>query len=166
MLSIGEKIVYGSSGVMQIVDIREELVGDTKHEYYVLREVNSSSASQTFVPKANKKLVESMRPLLTKDEVMDIIKRIKDIPEVEWQNDNRVRSEHFRSIIESGDREEILSLIKTVYENGKRRSEEGKKNYLADENFMRKAEKLLYSEFSVVLGIPENEVQKFIEENC
>ena len=166
MLSIGEKIVYGSSGVMQIVDIREELVGDAKHEYYVLKDLNSSSTTKTFVPKANKKLVESMRPLLTKDEVMDIIKRIKDIPEVEWQNDNRVRSEHFRSIIESGDREEILSLIKTVYENGKRRSEEGKKNYLADENFMRKAEKLLYSEFSVVLGIPENEVQKFIEENC
>ena len=166
MFSAGEKIVYGSNGVMEIVDIREEAIGDVKHEYYVLRELNSTSSSQTFVPRANKKLVESMRPLLTKDEVMDIIKRIKDIPEVKWQKDNRVRSEYFRSIIESGDREGIVALIKTVYENGKKRSEEGKKNYLADENFMRKAERLLYSEFSVVLGIPENEVQKFIEENC
>jgi len=166
MHSIGEKIVYGSSGIMQIVDVREELVGDVKRKYYVLCELNSTSSSQTFVPVENKKLVDAMRPLLTKEEIMDIISRIKDIPEVEWQRDNRIRSERFRSIIESGDREGIIALIKTVYENGKRRSEEGKKNYLADENFMRKAQKLLYSEFSIVLGIPESEVESFIESNC
>ena len=166
MHEIGDKIIYGSSGVMEIVDIREEAIGDVAKKYYILKELNTTSDSQTFVPMDNKKLVETMRPLLTKDEVMELIARAKSIPEVEWQRDNRVRSERFRSIIASGDREGIIALIKTVYENGLRRNESGKKNYLTDEIFMHKAEKLLYAEFSVVLGIPECEVQKFIEENC
>ena len=166
MHSIGEKIVYGSSGVMEIVDIREESIGDVARKYYVLREVNSTSASHTYVPVDNEKLVGCMHPLLTKEEVMDIISRAEIIPEVEWQKDNRVRSEKFRRIIESGDREGVISLIKTVYGYGLKRKEEGKKNYLADENLMRKAEKLLYAEFSEVLGIPENEVREFIANHC
>ena len=65
-----------------------------------------------------------------------------------------------------GDREGMISVIKAVYENGVKRHEEGKKNYLADENIMRKAEKVIYSELSIVLGIPENEVADFITANC
>lgn len=166
MHKIGEKVVYGSCGIMRITDIREETVGGVTRKYYVMRDVGEGSSSQTFVPVDNEKLVSTIRPLLTKDEVMDIISRVKSIPETEWKKDNRVRSEQFRNIIESGDREGMVSLIKAIYSNGKKRSESGKKNYLADENFMRKAEHLLYSEFSEVLDIPENEVQTFIAEHC
>ena len=38
--------------------------------------------------------------------------------------------------------------INSIYNTGKKRTEEGKRNYLSDENAMRKAEKLIYSEFS------------------
>lgn len=166
MYCIGEKILYGSTGVMEIVDIREESIGDLPRKYYILREVNSNSSSHTYVPVDNKRLVGCMYPLLTKEEVMDIISRAKIIPEVEWYANNRVRAEKFRSIIESGDRECLISLIRTVYENGLRLKEEGRKNYLTDENLMRKAEKLICSEFSEVLGIPENEVREFIANHC
>ena len=40
---------------------------------------------------------------------------------------------------------------------------EGKKNYIADENSMHRAEKLIATEFSLVLGIPESEVADFIK---
>ena len=165
MHKIGEKIVYGSHGVMEIIDIKEELVGDVSRKYYVLRELDSVYLSQTYVPVDNEKLVCAMRPLLTKAEIMEIISKISTLPEVEWQRDNRLRSEKFRSIIESGDREGMLALIKTVYENGKRRNEAGKKNYLTDESFMHKAEKLVFSEFATVLGINVSDVPSFIEKN-
>ena len=166
MHTIGEKIIYGANGVMEIVDVREETIGDVARKYYVLRDLNSVSVSQIFVPVDNDRLVSSMRPLLTKEEAMDMISRIKSIPEAEWKKDNRVRSEKFRHVIETGDREGMISVIKAVYENGVKRHEEGKKNYLADESIMRKAEKVIYSELSIVLGIPENEVANFITENC
>lgn len=166
MREIGERVIYGSNGVMEIVDIREETVGDITRKYYVLRDLNSTQVSHIFVPTDNEKLVSTMRPLLTKEEAMDMIKRIKTIPEAEWKNDNRIRSEKFRKVIESGDRDSVIAVIKAVYENGIKRQEEGKKNYLADENIMRKAEKVIYSELSIVLGIPENEVADFIVKNC
>lgn len=166
MLSIGEKIVYGANGIMQIVDTHEESVGDKQLKYYVLRVPNLPGASKTFVPMDNEKLISSMRPLLSRAEVMDLISRIPDIPLLDWKADNRARAEEFRTIIDSANIEKIISLIKSVCESGKKRAAEGKKNYLADETFMRKAEKLVFAEFSEVLGIPLSEVREFIKENC
>lgn len=162
MYSIGDRIVYGSSGIMEIVDIREERIGDVIRTYYVLRDVRANVSSQTYVPTDNKKLVSTMRPLLTRDEIMDIISRIKTIPEALWQDDNRIRAEVFREVIESADTEGMIAIIKAINANGIKRHEEGKKNFLADESLMRKAEKMIYAEFSDVLGIPENEISDFI----
>lgn len=166
MHCVGDKIVYGSNGIMEIVDIREESIGDAQRKYYVLKDLRSNFSSQTFVPMDNEKLVGTMRPLLTRDEIMDIISRIKIIPEAVWNDNNRLRTEKFRSVIESGDTEGIIAVIKAIYASGIKRQAEGKKNYLADENLMRKGEKMLYEEFSMVLDIPENEVRDFIAEHC
>jgi hypothetical protein len=54
-------------------------------------------------------------------------------------------------------------MIDAVRRTGIRRESEGKKNYIADENSMHRAEKLIATEFSFVLGIPENEVKAFME---
>lgn len=165
MYCIGDRIVYGSNGIMEIVDIREESIGDVTRKYYVLSDLRANVSSQTYVPIDNERLVATMRPLLTKDEVMKIISRIKTIPESKWCDDNRVRTEIFREVIESGDTVGMISLIKAINANGIKRHEEGKKNFLADENLMRKAEKMIFAEFSEVLGIPENEVGAFIAEH-
>ena len=167
MHNVGEKIMYGASGLMKIVDIREEIIADVPRKYYILQDIHSKSTSQTFVPMDNKKLVSSMRPLLTKDEIEELLSKVKEkkLSGVEWHNDNRLRSEQFKKIIESGDREAILSIIRTVYENGVKRQQEGKKNYLTDENLMRKAERLISAEFAEVLGISEDEVSDYIRKH-
>ena len=56
-----------------------------------------------------------------------------------------------------------MAIIDAIMRSGKRRNDEGKKNYLSDENIMRKAEKIVHLEFSLVLGIPEEEIGAFIE---
>ena len=53
----------------------------------------------------------------------------------------------------------------TVYKTGERRIAEGKKNYLADEGALHKAEHILYSELSVVLGIDYSAVAEYIKNN-
>ena len=163
MHSIGDKVVYGANGVMSIVDIREECVADIVKKYYVLRANGAHSDSLTFVPVDNEKLVRAMRPLLTKDEILELLHSVNVDEECEWVRDNRARSERFKNIMNSGDRAQIISMIHSIYKTGLRRGEEGKKNFLVDENAMHKAEKILYSEFSIVLGIPEDEVPAFIE---
>ena len=162
MHKIGEKVVYGSSGVMEILDVREESVLGKPRQYYVLRESRTNSSSMTYVPVDNEELVAAMRPLLTKDEIIEIIREAKSLPEKEWIEDNRARSLKFKRIISSGDRTELIAMINSIYSTGKRRGMEGKRNYLSDETAMKKAEKLIYSEFSEVLGISEEEIPEFI----
>lgn len=157
MHKIGEKVVYGSFGVMEIVDIRTEKFIDVFREYYILQSATSGSSSQTFVPVDNEALVANMRPLLTKEEARAFVASINSLPVAEWISDNRARSEKFKALIECGDRCGMVSMIKLVKATGIRRAEEGKKNYLADENAMHKAIKLLSSEIATVMELSEEE---------
>ena len=79
MRNIGEYVLYGAAGVMTIVDIREESIGDISRSYYVLRSASSRTDSLTFVPADNEKLVGAMRPLLTADELDRLISDAKGI---------------------------------------------------------------------------------------
>ena len=162
MYAVGDKVVYGALGVMEIIEITDQTVGDITRRYYVMKEYSSQSSSLTYVPLENDNLVSQMKPLLTKDEIIQVIREAKRSPELEWIEDNRARSEMYKKILASADRAKLLAMINSVYRTGIRREEEGKKNYIADENSMRRAEKLINSEFSLVLGIPESSVCEFI----
>ena len=163
MYTVGDKVIYGALGVMQITDITEQSVGDVMRKYYVMKEYSSPSSSLTYVPLDNEILVSQMKPLLTKDEIVDVVRTAKTSAELEWIEDNRARSESYKKILSSSDRVNMLRMIDLVYKTGIRREEEGKKNYIADENSMRKAEKIIATEFSLVLGIPESDVHAYIE---
>ena len=162
MYGIGERVVYGAQGVMEIVDLTEQTVGDVTRKYYVLREYDSQSSSLTYVPTDNETLVSQLQPLLTRDEIIKAIKEAKTSQSLEWVEENRARSEMYKRILAAADRVQLLSMIRLVHETGIRREEEGKKNYIADENIMKKAVKTINAEFSIVLGIPEDEVAEFI----
>ena len=163
MHKIGDKIMYGAGGVMTIVDIREEFVGDVSRRYYVLRPTLVRSDSLTFVPTDNERLVSAMHPLLSREEIITLLRESKDAPAIEWVKENRARQDRFKKIMESGDRAGMIAMIRAINESAARREAEGKKNFLSDENAKQKAEKLLFSEFSIVLGIPEDEVPEFVK---
>lgn len=165
MHKIGDNVMYGANGVMTIVDIREESIGDISRSYYVLRPTLVKTDSLTFVPTENETLVAAMRPLLTKDELIALLRNTKDAPPIEWISDNRARQDKFKKIMESCDRVGMIRMIRAINESAARRESEGKKNFLADENLKQKAEKQLFSEFSIVLGIPEEDVPAFIKEH-
>ena len=163
MHKIGDLVVYGAFGVMTVVDIRDESIGDLVRSYYVLRPTLSNNEYLTFVPTENEQLVSAMRPLLTKDEIMSLLHSAKELPPIDWVNENRARQEYFTRIMESGDRAKMISMIRAINENGQRREAEGKKNFIADENVMRKAQKNITTEFSLVTGIPESEIFEYIK---
>lgn len=163
MHRIGDNIIYGANGVMTIVDIREETIGDVSRGYYVLRPALTNSDSLAFVPTDNERLVSSMHSLLTREEIITLLSEAKNAPSINWIKENRARQEYFKKIMESGDRAKIIAMIRAINKSAALREAEGKKNFLSDENAKAKAEKLLLSEFSIVLGIPEEEIPAFIE---
>ena len=162
MYAIGDKVVYGALGVMEIVDIADQTVADVTRKYYVMREFASPTNSLTYVPIENEMLVSQIKPLLTRDEIYETVRAAKASPLIDFVEENRARSEMYKGILASGDRVKILSMIQTVYITGVRREREGKRNFMADENIMKRAEKNVAIEFSLVLGIAEDGLNEFI----
>ena len=160
MYSICNKVMYGASGVMTVIDIRDESFGDSSRSYYVLRPTTSRTESFTFVPTDNERLVASMRYLLSGDEIGDLLKSAADIPAVDWIPENRARQEFYKKITESGDLRLMIAMIHRVLECGRLREAEGKKNFVSDENAKAKAERLIASEIAVVLDITEDEARQ------
>ena len=157
MHKIGENFLYSSNGVMTVVDIREEAVGNQPRSYYVMRSVIGNSDSLFFVPTDNEKLTSAMYPLLTRENITELLDLPIDSSAIEWNDNSRARTEYFKRIMESGDRTAIMAMIRVIYESGLRRTKIGKKNFLSDEGIRHKAEKMLAVEFSIVLGITEDE---------
>ena len=162
MFRKGEKVIYGVRGVYEIVDIREETVLGARSLYYVLCAKGDKADSQLFIPCDNAELTSSMRKLLSREQVMDIINNISSVPAAEWTGDSKRRQEIYKEALRSGDREALIAIIKAIYINSEKRRAEGKKAYVTDENAMQKAERLVYSEFSEVLGISREQVLELI----
>ena len=165
MFSVGEYLVYGQSGVVQLVDIREEQVFGERKKYFVLRPFDAHEDALTLVPMDNGSLTKRMRRVMTESEARDVIKKAHLLPEIPWNEDARARGIQFRKIIDSAPPPQVLRLVMTIKEKLLSEREGGKKCYLADEVLMKKAEKSLYSELSLALGITYDQVEKYIEEN-
>lgn len=164
MHKIGDNILYGAYGVMTVVDIKEDDITGEVKTYYLLREYGKTNSSITFVPFDNEKLILSMQPLLTHDEVISAFEAASTMADVDWIPDSRARGEKYKNILKNQNRTEILTLIRTIHNTGLRRESIGKKNFLADENIMHKAEGILAVEFSIALGISPEEVKALINE--
>ena len=163
MYQIGDLVVYGSVGVMTVVDRREEELLGVRKEYYLLSEYGRDGSSVTYVPCDSERLVSLMRPILTREEIDVTVAGARELPDMEWKPDNRSRTDLFKGVLESGDRAAILTMIRSIHRSGLRRAAIGKKNFLTDENFMKKAERLIAAEFSLSLGITEADVLELIE---
>lgn len=163
MFNIGDNILYGTSGIMTVVDIREERLTDEEKTYYVLSEYGGKSTSLTYVPLDNEKLVSSMHSLLTREEIAEAISAAREMPDIQWNPDSRARAESYRVVMRSADRAAIFVMIRTVHNTGLRRAAIGKKNFLTDENVMRKAEAIIALEISIVLGITVIEAHAMLD---
>ena len=163
MFKINDYVMYGSTGVCKIADIRKEThvnINSEETDYYILLPVyNDNIVIKIQVNNPN----TSMRPILTKDEVLSLIKTMPETEPV-WIDDNRDRSEYFKSILKSKESEGWAKLIKTLFLEKEARSLVGKSLTKTDEGIMNTAEKLLYEEFAVALDITPDEVLPFIQE--
>lgn len=162
MLEKNSYVMYGDNGVCLVADQRKEKFAGQWREYYILKPVNNEE-STLYVPTDNEKLLSKMREVLTYDQIMDIIHSLpKD--DMEWIEDNKEREARYDEIFASGNRRDLLLLVKSLYKHKLQRKAEGKKLWTIDENAMKHAEKLVYEEFATVLNIEPEEVVPFIEE--
>lgn len=161
MFKCGQQVVYGSHGVCQILQMETKNVDRKKVEYYVLEPMDQPDA-RFYVPAHNEAALAKLRPILSKQELDDLLVS-EDADRNAWINDENQRKQRYRELITSGDRAALISMVRSLYQHKLAQQAAGRKFHLCDENFMRDAEKLLSSEFSLVLGIPASDVGSYIE---
>lgn len=161
MFQCGDQVLYGMHGVCEIVNVETQKISGKAAEYYVLQPM-AQSGSKYYVPTQNQNAVAKMRPLLTQEELNALL-HSAEIQDDAWIQDENQRKQHYSRLITSGDRTSLVRMVHAIHKHRQQQASTGRKLHLCDENFLRDAEKLLGSEFSLVLNIEYDEVGKYVQ---
>ncbi len=161
MFKKGDLIVYGTTGVCEVMDITTINMPEVSKDrlYYVLRPYYQKG-SKVFSPVNNEKTV--MREVISKEEAMNLIDDIPNIQEI-WISNDKLREEEYKEVIRRCQCREWIRMIKTSYLRRQERIVQGKKTTATDERYLKIAKDNLYSELAVPLEISKDEVEKYIQ---
>ena len=161
MYQCGDLVMYGIHGVCKILELEKRKVDRKYIEYYVLEPTDQPGA-RFYVPTQNEAAVAKMRPMLTQQE-LEAMLREKDTCRDSWIEDENQRKQYYRELINNGDRKALIRMVITLHKHKQELLDAGRKFHLCDENFLRDAQKLIGSEFSVVLNIGQDELGSYVQ---
>ena len=150
MFKIGQYLVYRKD-VCEVKEIKEK----EGKEYYQLTPIDDDSL-KIEVPIDN----DCLRNVISKQEMENLINKIPSIDIIDC-NDRMIELE-YRNLISTGEKEDLIKVIKTAYLRNKERLNNKKKLSEKDTSYQEKAEKLLYNELRVVLNLTFDQVKEYI----
>lgn len=160
MYQISDLIVYGSTGVCRVeaVETPRHRPGEEERQYYLLRPLYQDGTIR--IPVDTKVF---MRPVISREEAEKLIDAIPGMnAEVYHERNFTQLAAHYQEALGSHECSDLIELVMSIY--AKKQDAESKKRKFGqvDARFMKRAESLLYGEFSVALGIPFDDVQGYI----
>lgn len=167
MYQIGDHIVYGNNGVCLVTDVCSSPFDkrDTR-TYYVLKPLGGPSAAVIYTPVDNDRV--PMRALMTREEVQSFLSQVVSIPCLSVPSE-KGRREAYRAAIVAGRPEGYLAVIKAI--GGRRIAFHGTQRRLPEFEMEYEgiARRYLYTELSIVLGRPFEEMEAYVSgqlDNC
>ncbi|NLG03159.1 MAG: CarD family transcriptional regulator [Clostridia bacterium] len=162
MFEIGDYIIYGRSGVCKVEKIGPiDSMGITNDRIYYTLSPYYSAGSTIFTPADNKN--EVMRPVISKDEALQLIDDMKDVETIQITDEKNVENE-YKNAIRKCNCTELVKIIKTIYLRKQTRIADGKKITSSDEKYFRMAEDSLYGELAVALGTTREDARRYVQE--
>ena len=158
---VNDVVVYESYGVFRIDGFCTKKVGGCEREYYVLKPVYKCGVSTAYVPVESEQNADKLRPLPSREEVVGLIDALPQM-QAPWIENRDARRERYREILRDGDRTAMMHAIRALRLRRREQEACGKRLYLADERFLKEAERLLYDEFAVALQIEPKQVLPYI----
>ncbi len=152
MYNIGDFVVY-KKDVCKVTDYKEKHIKDT--DYYELVPILDSTLK--IVVPVNSGFIRSV---LSREEAENVIDMIPNVSVIEV-NDKLIENEYKR-LLHEGSYEGLVKIIKTTYLRNEDRINNKRKISEKDDNYFNLAEKYLYGEFSIAIGIPYDEVKKYV----
>lgn len=159
MFKTGEKIIYGQTGVCEVIDICErEFVKRQKKQYYVLKPISLDN-NLIYAPTENGKVF--MRYLITKEQAEELIDSIPKIVQ-KLSESNEITKEEYAEKINNHTLEDLVELTAIIYSKKLSVAKMKKRLNAIDEKYMKIGEGLLFGELSAALGIAFDDVQEYI----
>ena len=152
MHKVNDYIIYNKD-VCKIKNIKEKYYNNL--DYYELISISDSSLKIQIPTNSNK-----IRNIVTKEELDNIIKNIPNIKPI--QENDRLIENIYKTLMQSGTHEDLITIIKTTYLRNKKRTDENKKISEIDDIYFKNAEKYLYNEFSIVLNKTYEETKQYV----
>lgn len=162
VFNVNDTILYGTEGVCRVAGIVEKEIAGEKKEYYMLKPAEMPN-STIYVPLDSKKMIEKAHRILSKEEIYALIESMPGESIMSISEDTQ-RKVVYQDILNSGDRVQLIRLIRTLYVKAEEKKKDGKKVHVIDERCMKEAEKILYEEFAYVLDIELDQVLPLILE--
>ncbi len=163
MLKVEDYVIYGASGVCKIAEIKKERMRGVTKEYYVLKPVYAEN-STVYVPLDNMTLVEKIQPVISVKELDKVLSGAVMRAD-EWIENDGERTEKYKETLRSGNRAEIIEIIRVIYRRQKELLTRGKHLHVTDERLKREAQTPLCSEIAFVKSISPDEALKLILAN-
>lgn len=161
MFDCKEPIVYGSSGICSIEGTTVRDFCGSLNEYYILKPLLSDKTT-IYAPKEASNGNNNMRNIMSKEEANEIIDNISDYS-AEWNFNDIERKAQFRSALKNSDPKTLAATLKAIYIHKTELSKTGKRLHSYDEEIMKNAERLLFSEFSYVFGCNVDEISSIFK---
>ena len=162
MFERGDYIVYGSTGICVVEDITTmDMPGIPKERLYYVMSPYQQSGSRIFTPVDNSKM--KLRRILSREEALALIDEIPKLEQIGIAEE-KFREQKYKECIRSCECRNWIRMMKTLYLRKQERVSQGKKVTATDERYFRMAEDNLYTEFSISLDMPRQEVEDYISE--
>lgn len=151
----GQQVIHCRDGLAVIVD--QTVIAD--NGYFVVK-TSRGAGENIYVPIARAESI--IRPLLTKDEVDDLIQYIKDV-EIEFNPNTKQRRDALKRRLSSGDVKDVAYLFKQYY-LFKTTTDGSIRFGPVDLDMLEFAANNLLDELCLSLNIPRTEIQEHVFE--
>ncbi len=155
MFNIGDYVIC-KRDLCKVKDIQDNYIKGKK--YYILTPVEDESLIIN-IPFDNKNGL--IREVIKKERALDLINKIPQIEIIDAE-DRSIDAE-YRALMNSNTFEGLIKIIKTTYLRNAKRAESGKKIGDKDKDLNKRAEKYLYNEFALALGMTYEGVEAYIK---
>ena len=162
MYNLQDLVVYCSHGVCRIEQIEERIVDKKPVSYYVLSPV-ASEKTKFYVPMHNTAALRKMRYLLSKEEMLQIL-RDPALREEGWISSDNLRKNRYKELLSGIDFFAMAQMVCNLKRYQQEQIAQGKRFHQADESFLRDAQKVLASEMAAVLQVPASALLEKVAE--
>ena len=157
MRQIGDYVIYRKE-VCKVKEIKEKYFKGM--DYYRLVPIDDESLHLDVPVNSEAKL---LRELINLEQVENLISRIHEIKLIEIDEKNL--ENEYKKLLNTGNLEDYIKIIKTTYQRNKERLENKRKISDKDNYYFNLAEKYLYNEFSIILNKTFEETKQYVIDN-